>query len=95
MINKTIIDVEFGFPMDLTGSNSEDITCRSWRPILPLDLFIFLLFIYLLAFLDTGLSRGNVHELNSGPMQGAIPTQSHKPYRLAKPPGSTTPTLFE
>jgi len=30
-----------------------------------------------------------------GPMQGAIPTQSHNPLRLATPPGSTSPTLFE
>ena len=37
------------------------------------------LFIYLPAFLDTGLPRGNVHERDSGPMQGAIPTQSHNP----------------
>ena len=29
------------------------------------------------------------------PMQGAIPTQSHNPWRLATPPGSTSPTLFE
>ena len=35
------------------------------------------LFIYLPAFLDTGLPRGNVHERDSGPMRGAIPTQSH------------------
>ena len=41
-------------------------------------LFIYL-FIYLPAFLDTGLPRGNVHERDSGPMQGAIPTQSHNP----------------
>ena len=31
------------------------------------------------AFLDTGLLRGNVHERESGPMRGAIPTQSHDP----------------
>ena len=30
-----------------------------------------------------------------GPMQGAISTQSHNPFRLATPPGSMTPTLFE
>ena len=35
--------------------------------------------IYLPAFLDTGLPRGNVHERDSGPMRGAIPTQSHNP----------------
>ena len=35
--------------------------------------------IYVPAFLDTGLPRGNVHERESGPMRGAIPTQSHKP----------------
>ena len=45
---------------------------RNWSP------FIYL-FIYLPAFLDTGLPRGNVHERDSGPMQGAIPTQSHNP----------------
>ena len=33
------------------------------------------LFIYLPPFLDTGLPRGNVHERDSGPMRGAIPTQ--------------------
>ena len=37
------------------------------------------LFIYLPAFLDTGLPRGNVHEWDSGTMRGAIPTQSHNP----------------
>ena len=37
------------------------------------------LFIYLPAFLDTGLPRGNVHERDSDPMRGAIPTQSHNP----------------
>ena len=52
-------------------------------------------FIYLPAFLDTGLPRGNVRERYSGPMRGAILTQSHNPLRLATPPGSTTPTLFE
>ena len=31
------------------------------------------------AFLDTGLPRGSVHERDSGPMRGAIPTQSHNP----------------
>ena len=36
-------------------------------------------FIYLSAFLDTGLPRENVHERDSGPMQGTIPTQSHNP----------------
>ena len=33
--------------------------------------------IYLPAILDTGLPGGNVHERDSGPMQGAIPTESH------------------
>ena len=33
------------------------------------------LFIYFPAFLDTGLRRGNVHERDSVPMRGAIPTQ--------------------
>ena len=42
------------------------------------DLFIYL-FIYLPAFLDTGLPRGNVRERDSDPMRGAIPTQSHNP----------------
>ena len=37
------------------------------------------LFIYLPTFLDTGLPRGNVHERDSSPMQGAIRTQSHNP----------------
>ena len=37
------------------------------------------LFIYLSAFLDTGLPRGNVHEWDSGLVLGAIPTQSHNP----------------
>ena len=35
--------------------------------------------IYLPAFLDTGLPRGNVHERDSGPMQAAISTQSLTP----------------
>ena len=52
--------------------------------IIPKILFIYLI-IYLPAFLDTGLPRGNVHERDSGPMQGA----------MATPPGSTTSTLFE
>ena len=34
--------------------------------------------IYLPAFLYTGLPRGNVHERDSGPIRGAIPTHSHK-----------------
>ena len=54
---------------------------------------IIYLFIYLPAFLDTGLPRGNVHERDSGPMRGAIPTQSHNPWRLATPPG-LRPLLF-
>ena len=37
------------------------------------------IYFYLPAFLDTGLPRGNVHERNSGPMRGAISTQSHNP----------------
>ena len=36
-------------------------------------------FFYLPAFLDTGLPRENVHERESGPMRGGIPTQSHNP----------------
>ena len=41
----------------------------------------FFYYFYLPAFLNTGLGlpRGNVHERDSGPMQGAIPTQSHNP----------------
>ena len=42
------------------------------------NIFIYL-FIYLPAFLDTGLPRGNVHERDSGLMRGAIPTKSHNP----------------
>ena len=45
--------------------------------IIPKILFIYLI-IYLPAFLDTGLPRGNVHEWDSHPMGGAIRTQSHK-----------------
>ena len=37
------------------------------------------LFIYLPAFVGTGLPRGNVHERDSGRLQGAIPTQSLNP----------------
>ena len=58
-------------------------------------LFCFVLFFSLPAFLDTGPPRGNRHEWHSGPMQGTFPTQSHNRYRLAIPPGSMTPTLFE
>ena len=29
--------------------------------------------------MDTGLPGGNVHEMDSGPMQGVIPTLSHNP----------------
>ena len=52
------------------------------------------LFIYLPAFLDSGLPRGNVHELDLG----AIPSQSHN--RSVKVDHTTevyttTPTLFE
>ena len=46
--------------------------------IIMVIMFIYL-FIYLPAFLDTGQPRGNVHERDSGPMRGAIPTQSHNP----------------
>ena len=46
--------------------------------IIMVIMFIYL-FNYLLAFLDTGLPRGNVHERDSGPMRGAIPTQYHNP----------------
>ena len=46
--------------------------------IITVIMFIYL-FIYLPAFLDTGQPRGNVHERDSGPMRGAIPTQSHNP----------------
>ena len=49
-------------------------------------LYIYLFyFIYLPAFLDTGLPRGKVHEQDSGPMQGAIPTQSHSSSRKGWP----------
>ena len=41
--------------------------------------FIIFIFIYLPAFLDTGLPRVNVHERDSGPLQDAIPTHSHIP----------------
>ena len=44
----------------------------------PKNLVIVLVLV-LQAFLDTGLPRGNRHERDSGPMQGAIPTQSHNP----------------
>ena len=40
------------------------------------------LFIYLSAFLDKGLPRGNVNEWDSGLMRGAIPTQSHQSNHL-------------
>ena len=36
-------------------------------------------FMFLPAFLDTDLHRGNTHERDTGPMQGAIPTQSYNP----------------
>ena len=36
-----------------------------------------------------------MHERVSGPVQDAIPTQSHNPWRLATSPGSTPPTYFE
>ena len=58
-------------------------------------LFCFVLFFSLPAFLDTGPPRGNRHEWHSGPMRWTFPTQSHNGYRLAIPPGSMTPTLFE
>ena len=44
-----------------------------------INIHLFYLFIYLPAFLDSGLPRGNVHERDSGPMRGAIPTQPHNP----------------
>ena len=34
---------------------------------------------FLTASLDTGLPGGNVHERDSGPMRGSIPTQSNNP----------------
>ena len=39
----------------------------------------FLFDLILPAFLDAGLPRGNGHKWDSGPMQGAIPTQSNNP----------------
>ena len=42
-------------------------------------IYMFSLPICLPAFLDTDLPRANVHERDSGPMQGAIPTQSYNP----------------
>ena len=55
--------------------------------VATLGIIFIYLFIHLPAFLDTGLRRGNAHERDSGPMRGAIPTQSHNPSRLATPPG--------
>ena len=49
-----------------------DICVCHWSVVLVLVLV-------LPAFLDTSLPRGNVHERDSGPMRGAIPTQSHNP----------------
>ena len=43
------------------------------------NIYMFSLPICLPAFLDTDLPRGNVHERDSGPMQGAIPNQSYNP----------------
>ena len=43
------------------------------------NIYMFSLPICLPAFLDTDLPRANVHERDSGPMQGAIPTQSYNP----------------
>jgi len=37
------------------------------------------LFIYIPAFLDTGLAIGNVHERDPGPVRGAITTRSPDP----------------
>ena len=63
----------------------------SWRHQISLAKFL----IYLPAFMDTGLPRGNVHERDSGPVRGAIPGQPLRVVGLGTPPGSTTPTLFE
>ena len=44
------------------------------------SVLVVLVVIYLFSsFMDTGLPRGNLHERDSGPMQGVIPTQSHNP----------------
>ena len=55
----------------------------TWKPEAPSSYItpalIAIGIFFLPAFLDTGRPRGNVHERDSGPVRGAIPTQSHNP----------------
>ena len=59
--------------------NPESWALESGIQLKESEILLIYLFIYLPAFLDTGLLKGNVHERDSGPMRGAIPTQSHNP----------------
>ena len=54
------------------------------------------LFIYLPAFLDTGLPRGMYTNGTQAPGEvSSLPNPTTLKGWLATPPGSTTPTLFE
>ena len=59
-------------------SDSDSVASENQPSSVLVVLVVIYLFIYLFtSFMDTGLPRGNLHERDSGPMQGAIPTQYH------------------
>ena len=61
-------------------SDSDSVVSENKPSSVLVVLVVIYLFIYLFtSFMDTGLLRGNLHERDSGPMQGAIPTQYHNP----------------
>ena len=57
--------------------------CMPWRHQICLATFLILI----PAFLDTGLPRGNVHERDSGPMQGANPYPIPQPVKVGHTTG--------
>ena len=70
-------------------ANGPSLIDRSYQPISALN-------ICFTSFSGHGPAQREWARMGLiGPMQGAIPTQSHNPLRLATPPGSTSPTLFE
>ena len=61
-------------------SDSDSVVSENQPSSVLVVLVVIYLFIYLFtSFMDTGLLRGNLHERDSVPMQGAIPTQYHNP----------------
>ena len=67
-------DSELHFQKPLFSLLNSKPDLAKWSPNINISIFI-----YLPAFVDTGQPRGNVHERDSGPIRGTIPTQSHNP----------------